>query len=73
MITRNCLGKIEPRIGAFFVSETWGGKYKILKNEPWYVTDARLNDLALMWGEIEPFDSRVKAYAWLKKNVDNLL
>lgn len=73
MITRNVFGKIEPRIGRYFVSRNSEGKYEILKNEPYYITDAVLNDPVLMWSGIEPFDSMVKAYSWLKKNVYNLL
>ena len=73
MITRNVFGKIEPRIGNYFVRKNSKGKYEILKNEPYKVTDAVLNDSVLMWQDIEPFDSLVKAYAWLKQNVDNLL
>lgn len=73
MITRNVSGKIEPRIGCYFIRKNSQGKYEILKNEPWYVTRATLKDGVLMWEGIEPFDSLVKAYAWLKANVDNLL
>ena len=73
MITRNVFGKIEPRIGNYFVRKNSKGKYEILKNEPHKVTDAVLNDAVLMWQDIEPFDSLVKAYAWLKQNVENLL
>lgn len=74
MITRNWCDKIEPRIGAYFVQRNnWSGKYEILKNEPWCITDARINSLPEIWEEIEPFDSMVRAYAWLKKNVNRLL
>lgn len=73
MIARNVFGKIEPRINCYFIQKNSNGKYEIMKNEPWYVTDARLNDSVAMWEKIEPFDSLVKAYAWLKKNVQNLL
>ena len=73
MIARNVFGKIEPRIGNYFVWKNSKGKYEILKNEPYKITDAVLNDAVLMWQGIEPFDSLVKAYAWLKQNVDNLL
>ena len=73
MIARNVFGKIEPRIGNYFIHKNSKGKYEILKNEPYKVTNAVLNDAVLMWLPIEPFDSLVKAYAWLKKNVQNLL
>ena len=73
MIARNVFGKIEPRIGNYFIHKNSKGKYEILKNEPYKVTNAVLNDAVLMWLPIEPFDSLVKAYAWLKANVQNLL
>lgn len=73
MIARNIFGKIEPRIGNYFIRKNSKGKYEILKNEPYKVTYAVLNDPYLMWLPIEPFDSLVKAYDWLKKNVQNLL
>ena len=73
MITRNVFGKIEHRIGEYFVQKNSKGQYEIMKNESWYVTNAVLNDAVLMWLPIEPFDSLVRAYAWLKKNAQNLL
>lgn len=73
MITRNIFGEIEPRIGEYFIRKNQSGKYEILKNYPWYVSNAVLADPVLMWNGIEPFDSLVKAYAWLKQNVKNLL
>ena len=73
MIARNVFGKIEPRIGQYFIQKNSNGKYEIMKNEPWYVTNAVLNDTVLMWLPLEPFDSLVRAYSWLKQNVQNLL
>ena len=73
MIARNVFGKIEPRIEEYFIQKNSKGKYEILKKEPYLVTNAVLNDSVLMWKNIEPFDSMVKAYAWLKANVENLL
>ena len=72
MITRNVFGKIEPRIEEYFVRKNSKGKYEILKYDAnaHMVTNAVLN---VMWLPIEPFDSLVTAYAWLKKNVQNLL
>ena len=34
MIARNCLGKIELRIGDYFVVKNSKGKYEIMKNMP---------------------------------------
>lgn len=70
MIERNCFGKIEPRIGSYFVSKRNDGKYYILKNEGYMVTDAVINDPVMMC--LEPFDSLVRAYIWLKKHVQEL-
>ena len=75
MITRNVFGKIEPRIEDYFIRKNSKGKYEILKYDAnaHMVTNAVLNDSVMMWLPIEPFDSLVKAYAWLKKNIKNLL
>lgn len=42
MIRRNALGAIEPRIRCYFIRKE-NGKWKILKNEGWHVTDVSLN------------------------------
>lgn len=59
-------------IGNYFVKEECG-KWKIMKDEGWYVTDASLNNPWLMWNGIEPFESKIQAYTWLKKHVNELL
>ena len=73
MIARNCLGKIELRIGDYFVVKNSKGKYEIMKNMPWYTINAVIANEVMLWLDIEPFDSMVKAYAWLKKHVNELL
>ena len=73
MITRNCFGKLEPRIGKYFIQRNSKGKYEIMKNEPWYTTKAAIANEVMLWLDIEPFDSMVKAYTWLKKHVNELL
>lgn len=70
MIARNCFGVIEPRIGNYFIRKE-NEKWKVMKNEGWYITDASLSGNP--WLEIEPFDSMVKAYAWMKKHINKLL
>lgn len=40
MIARNCLGKIELRIGDYFVAKNSKRKYEIMKNMLWYTTNA---------------------------------
>ena len=73
MIERNCFGKIEPRIGCYFIVKENDGKYYIFKKEGYMVTDATINDAYMIWNGIEPFDILVRAYAWLKKHVQELL
>ena len=73
MITRNCFGKLEPRIGKYFIQRNCKGKYEIMKNEPWYTTKAVIVNEVMFGLDIDPFDSMIKAYAWLKKHVDELL
>ena len=73
MITRNFMGKIEPKIDKYTVQKRWDEKWEITKQEPFYRTTAVLANPYLMWNEIESFESMVKAYAWLKKHVDELL
>ena len=75
MILRNVLGKIEPRIDCYYVQKNSKGKYEILKYDAnaKMVTNAVVNEPFMIWQSIEPFDSMVMAYAWLKNNVNNLL
>ena len=73
MITRNCFGEITPRIGKYFIQRNCKGKYEIMKNGPWYTTKATSANNVMLWLDIEPFDSMIKAYAWLKKHVGELL
>ena len=48
-------------------------KWEINKEEYCLKTTAVVGDGVLMWIGIEPFDSMVKAYAWLKKHINELL
>ena len=73
MITRNCFGKLTPRIGKYVVEKQYDGKWIINKEESCLKTKAVVYDDVLMWIEIDPFESMVKAYAWLKKHVNELL
>ena len=70
MITRNWQGKIEPKIGCYVVRKE-RNCWKIIKQEPYYNTNAVL--AGDPWWILNQFDSMVKAYAWLKKHVDELL
>lgn len=73
MITRNYFGKITPRISKYVVEKRYDGKWEINKEEYCLKTIAVVGDGVLMWIGIESFDSMVKAYAWLKKHVNELL
>ena len=73
MITRNCFGEITTRIGKYVVEKRYDGKWEIDKEEYCLKTIAVVGDGVLLWLDIEPFDSMVKAYAWLKKHVNELL
>lgn len=70
---RNVFGELEYELGDFFVEHhTYGdGKYRILKHEPWYVTDAYQTYLDFMW-PIPKFDSWIKAVRFLKENIKDL-
>ena len=73
MITRNCFGKRTPRIGKYVVEKRHDGKWEINKEEYCLKTTAAIANEVMLWLDIEPFDSMVKAYAWLKKHVNELL
>ena len=73
MITRNCFGEITPRIGKYIVEKRHDGKWEINKEEYCLKTTASIANEVMIWLDIEPFDSMVKAYAWLKKHVNELL
>ena len=70
---RNVFGELEYELGDFFVPHRTGntGQYRILKHEPWYVTDARYADA--FWDTVPPFDSWIQAVRYLKENVGKLL
>ena len=73
MITRNCFGEITPRIGKYIVEKRHDGKWEINKEEYCLKTTTAIANEVMLWIDIEPFDSMVKAYAWLKKHVNELL
>lgn len=80
-ITTNILGERELRFtnsrGTFFTSTTDtadGPKYKILRKEPWYVTDACL-DYGLPLGDrIEDrFDNLTQAYRFILDHYNEII
>lgn len=63
----------EYTLGRFFVARRADstGKYRILKRESYYVTDAYI---ANIWWERTPaFDSWIQAVRFLKENKEDLL
>ena len=71
MITKDCWGKPEYRIGEFFVQ--WHDN-RILKNEPWYVTDAyEIVDGCMMGWDLPPFESFIQACRYLKERRCSLI
>ena len=73
MITRNCFGKLEPRIGKYFIQRNSKGKYEIMKNEPWYITNAAIANEVMLWLDIEPFDSMVKTICMVKETCKRII
>lgn len=72
---KNIFGELEFELGAFFVPHRTGmtGKYRILKHEAWYVTDACIMIGDNFWETIPPFDSWIQAVKFLKENYKELL
>jgi len=70
---KNVFGELEFELGNFFVPHRTGctGQYRILKHEPWYVTDARFADE--FWDTVPPFNSWIQAVKFLKENYKDLL
>lgn len=71
MIVRNYFGKIEPRIGNFFVGQNEHGAFSIYRNYPHY----SMTDTAMFgwWFVLDYFKSMVQAYKFLKENYDLLI
>lgn len=70
---KNVFGELEFELGDYFVPHRTGctNKYRILKHEPWYVTEARWAELP--WDSLPTFDSWIQAVRFLKENVEYLL
>lgn len=50
------------------------GDNRILREHPYYTTDARLGtDLAMLWMDLPRFDSFVQAVKFLKENLEQLM
>lgn len=66
----------EYTLGHFFVDRRAdnAGKYRILKRESYYVTDAYIiNDSSTWWERTPAFDSWIQAVRFLKENKKDLL
>lgn len=72
---KNVFGELEYELGNFFVPHRTGctGQYRILKHEPWYVTDACIVIGKNFWETIPPFDNWIQAVRFLKENYKDLL
>lgn len=70
---KNVFGELEYTLGNFFIPHRTGctGQYRILKHDPWYVTDARYADN--IWETVQPFDSWIQAVRYLKEHVEELI
>lgn len=70
---RNVLGQLCFTLKKFEVvrKPDYHGKYHIIENQPFYRTEAMINDG--LWSYAPTFDSFIQAVKWLKENVNNLL
>lgn len=65
------LSVVRKSDNAIFSIAKNGDKWEILRHEPWYKTDAYYANS--FFDKVAPFDSRIKAYAFLKKNINEFL
>lgn len=73
MIKRNYKGEIVPYIkredGRLFFIAKYYGKYYIMEQHVWLYSSA----LLYPWIPVDPFESMVKAFSFLKKNIDDFM
>lgn len=63
---------LKNKKGKIFFIRKFNGKWEIIKKDIWANIDAFLyNDF--FWENIEPFDSMIKAYKFMKDNIENLI
>lgn len=71
---RNCFNRLEYTIttprGVFSVTKN---DNRIIKHEPYYNTDAYINTGLVIGDTIPRFDSFIKAVAFMKKHVNELI
>lgn len=78
-IERNVFGEIEYTMGPFFVPHRKGctGQYAILKREAWSVVDPiwLIEDsiVSPVWFNPPTFDSYIRAVAWMKEHIEELI
>lgn len=58
--------------GQTFFIKKFNGKWNIMKKDAWTNTDAFLC-VGSFWMDIEPFDSMIKAYKYMKDNIEELI
>lgn len=75
-IYKNILNElvVEANSKVFYISKSINRygiiTYKIMRQEPWYRTDAILYDDVFLWINIKPFISWVQAYNFIKENIN---
>ena len=55
----------------FFIRK-FDGKWNVLKKDTWMITDAFICD-DIFWSNIDSFNSMVKAYKYMKDNIEKLI
>lgn len=63
---------LKNKNGQTFFIRKINGKWEIIKRDTWANFDAFLYD-GVFWDNIEPFDSMIKAYKFMKDNIENLI
>lgn len=63
---------LKNKKGETFFIRKFNGKWEIMKKDTWANVDAFLYD-EVFWENIEPFDSMIKAYKFMKDNIEKLI
>lgn len=63
---------LKNKKGETFFIRKFNGKWDIMKRDTWANVDAFLYN-EVFWENIEPFNSMIKAYKYMKDNIENLI
>lgn len=63
---------LKNKKGETFFIRKFNGKWDIMKKDAWANTNAFLV-IGSFWMDIEPFDSMIKAYKYMKDNIEKLI